>query len=832
MQKILTAILLVMMLTFSIAPANAQETPVYLRFAHTLPGVNAIDVYVNDSLSVVDLAYGEATTYFAVPDREINLSVALSGTTDPLWEQAVTVRRDGELTTPVPGDYVTLVVSSTENLAFEGYVDDVSSLSLGSGRFIVIHALETAPSVDVVIDDVPVLEDLGYQNYIAGINAPAKVYQFSILPADGGEDEALISAPVSINSLTSHVIIAYGTVASPEVMVLSAPTQNTEEEVGFVRLMHAIPEAPSVEILVEGTVLLPALAYGEASEHLALPAGSYEVTLRNTETEEDLATASLTVVAGTALTAVATLADDEPSVVVFNDPIGAIDSRSARVNVINTTAQEVQISLGDEAIAEDLAAGASTDAVEFDPIVAALSVTVGDEDAVEGEELTFYGGVYYNLFVLADGTVLVAPTALDQRLDSAPGSDPAVVAVEPTAVPTTAPTEASAANTPEASPIAPVPTIVAVTPVPTATTPTARVVLDPGANLQLREYPSSDARSLGLAPSGSVLIVNGREGAPVDIDGNEIPLESGEDWIDPATLLESEDADLVPSETWLNITFATPDGGSIIAWVNSLYLDVDDARGFVQRLADLPTVPRNQPGEAVATSVTPPPVRTEVAFAIVIGLDTGVNLNIRRTAESTGEILARVVSGGELELVGIGESGDWAFVRYRPIEGGVISGWASTQYLRYEFNGRGIDIEEMQTRNLLEEVDEETLRGEISQDAPGLTQPTENPFRDAIVATVVGLNEGVALNLRRTPTQQAEVLANIPLGTRMVVLSRNLTGDWLQVEYDGVQGWVFTQYTALSFNDRSFSIDDVPFNDGLSATGTAVLTTPTATPAP
>jgi uncharacterized protein YgiM (DUF1202 family) len=97
------------------------------------------------------------------------------------------------------------------------------------------------------------------------------------------------------------------------------------------------------------------------------------------------------------------------------------------------------------------------------------------------------------------------------------------------------------------------------------------------------------------------------------------------------------------------------------------------------------------------------------------------------------------------------------------------------------------------------------------------------------VATVAELNEGIRLNVRRNPNVNAEVLANVPPGTAMVVFSRDLNSEWLEVEYEGIRGWVSVQYVFLSFNQRTTTIDNVPFNDDLliAATGT-----PTATPTP
>jgi uncharacterized protein YgiM (DUF1202 family) len=666
----------------------------------------------------------------------------------------------------------------------------------------------------------------------------------SFIPTgDESADPVLSDTSIALNSLTTQMLVLYGTPSSAEALVLTTPTLPSGDA-GFVRFAHGVADAPAVNILLDGTLLVSSLEYGKSTEHLAVPTGSYTVSVQDVASGDEIATASLTVEAGKAQTVVALAGLGGASVGLFPDAIEGIESRKALVSVINTVPDAAaNITLADgTSLAKDLATGVASEAVSVTPAEGAISVELGTADGAstqDSPDIALYGGVYYDVFVLSDGALAVAGTSLAQTIDSAPGAPEAVVVVAPTETPI-APTEVAQAQ-PTVEAATPETSVSQPTAAPANAGPTARILLDPGVNLQLRQYPSSDALSLGLAPSGTILDVVGREGAPVDTDGNEIPLADGTDFVDPVTLLTEEQKDLESDTTWLNVIYHTPDGGQITAWVNALYLDVNDAKGLGQRLADLPTVPRNQPGEASDTSVSSPVAKEEFVEAVVSQLDEGVNLNIRRTAKTDSEVLARVATGLSLELIGFGTSGDWAFVRYRPTEGGAVTGWASTLYLSYKFRGATIGLDEMKTRNLLQDVDEETLIGEVSKDAPPLTSPTQNPLKDVVVATVVELNEGIRLNLRRTPDVSGEVLANIPSGTQLVVISRSLNNEWLETEFDGVSGWISIQYVTLSFNGVSTTIDQVSFNptqvNVASGTPTQTpiattvpATTPTATP--
>jgi uncharacterized protein YraI len=390
--------------------------------------------------------------------------------------------------------------------------------------------------------------------------------------------------------------------------------------------------------------------------------------------------------------------------------------------------------------------------------------------------------------------------------------------IEPTAAPAAAPT--TDPNVVIA--VTAAPEVVAATPLPAG--PTARIILDPGANLQLRQYPNRDAFSLGLAPSGAVLLVNGRQG-PAEFNVPGVPTPTLDPLVtpipDPASLL-AEDEDLFPADTWLNVIYITPDSGQVEAWVNAAFLDVRDARGNLQRLADLPTIPENRPGEARNTALTPPPTNRDLVVATVFNLDQAANLQIRRTPNTAGESLALVPNGTALELIGVNETREWAFVRYNPPEGGEVTGWASTIFLEYSFRNQPQTLDELFERERTEVIPDDR-RGGVGAGTAGPVAPTRDPLRNVVVGEVT-LNTGANLHLRRNPNSNSESLALIPSETRVLVTGRTDTSEWVEVEFEGQTGWVSSLYLSLTFNDLPYELQEVP------VTVFTILPTATATP--
>jgi hypothetical protein len=811
-------VIMLILLGIGVTGIMAQtEDGAFLRFVHAIPGVTAFDVYTDGQLTVNGLTYGEASNYANVPAGTHDVVVRSSGLTTVLWQQQVTV----DARQPK-----TLIASTIDPLQFDIYDDDFKTVTVGTTRLRIVHAISGASGVDIFYGGDPIATNMGYRETVGAFDLPADAYAFSALFADGS-GTIFTDAPFGLVSNTAHFLILYGTPAIPEVMLLSAPIYG-ETTSGSLRISHSIADTGTVDVFANDIKIAPSLDLGMSTEHLMLPVGAYNIEVRSTGDGTVLGVAEVNLSAGGASTAIAMGTPDNATIEIFADNPGEVTADMAVISIVNAIGEGSQVSivLADGTILADALAFNSQPAISSIPPTAQTILFTpslnGQSATFELEGQQFYGGVYYNLIAVGSTmfsppALVVASTNVNQGIASAPGASEMIVEAPPQPVEAPAATEeappAAATEAPQVTEAPPAPPPVVVL---DPERPTGRVLLDPGANLQLRQYPTSEALSLGLAPSGTVLVVNGREGAPVDIDGNIIPIDTNPDgstidFVDPATLLDPNDprADIVPAETWLNVTYNTPDGGEITAWVNALYLDVREPDGDRQRLVLLPMIPGNWFGQAENTALTSPlPFENRITVR-VINLDIGANLNLRRTPNTDGEILARLPGGTIAEFMGMGESGDWAFILFAPPEGGFITGWTSGQYLDYALNGEAITFDDLQERSLIKPYAEETVIGEISADAPSAAAPSVNPTRNAYVADV-RINPGANLNLRRNPDAASEVLVPIPSGSLRVVDGRTTDGLWLYTSFEGEAGWVASTYVVITFNGNFVEVEEIP----------------------
>lgn len=89
------------------------------------------------------------------------------------------------------------------------------------------------------------------------------------------------------------------------VVFLLASSALAQTTTGRVRVLHASPDAPAVDILVDGTKVIEALPYREYTEYLPLPAGRHEIRVNVTGTSTTVLNAAPTVEAGSDYTAIA-----------------------------------------------------------------------------------------------------------------------------------------------------------------------------------------------------------------------------------------------------------------------------------------------------------------------------------------------------------------------------------------------------------------------------------------------------------------------------------------------------------------------------------------------
>ncbi|MCL1950019.1 MAG: SH3 domain-containing protein [Turicibacter sp.] len=107
--------------------------------------------------------------------------------------------------------------------------------------------------------------------------------------------------------------------------------------------------------------------------------------------------------------------------------------------------------------------------------------------------------------------------------------------------------------------------------------------------------------------------------------------------------------------------------------------------------------------------------------------------------------------------------------------------------------------------NVEDAVKEETTdEGEADKDGEDEDASGAEDEDELITATdseVPGITNVSGAFIRSEPEPGASILAQLPLNTEVSVTGVDATGNWLQVEYDGNTGYIFSEFIDLSDED-------------------------------
>ena len=154
----------------------------------------------------------------------------------------------------------------------------------------IIHASPDAPAVDIYVDGEKALGDLPFGETSGWVAVPAGEHQVQVTAAGAELETAVIDADVTLEQGAAYEVAATGLLAEiePQVYQVNLTAVGTEDEpMARVRVVHASPDAPAVDVAVKGgDILIEDLAFPDDSDYLSVPAATYDLEVRPTGTTD------------------------------------------------------------------------------------------------------------------------------------------------------------------------------------------------------------------------------------------------------------------------------------------------------------------------------------------------------------------------------------------------------------------------------------------------------------------------------------------------------------------------------------------------------------------
>src|SRR5829696_2375089 len=438
-----------------VAQDDTAEDDATLRVFHASPGVPEVDVLLDGQTLLRGLTYKTASNYSVMSPEEHRVQIVPTGQT----ADAAVV---DETIDAAPGRaYLVAVFGLLNDIGGDIYDVDLSEIEPGNARVRLLNFSPDAGEIDLLetggdewFGDVDLGGAADYQDIAPG------TYSADVR---GAEDRVLLTvSALPFEETRVYDVVVLGQLADDSLELQSLVTTvspSCGEVLGLegsssdacVRLVHAAPDAPPVDVYLNDAQISQTLEFGAATEYVLAPSGAdrgIRVTATGTPVEEAIIDTGLDFDPGQAYELLVTGAGDDLEATITGTDLRPVAQGQARLRVINAAPDAGAFDVGIEGSEENLFEGIdfrdATDYLVVDAGEYALEVRPGGEDMTVAlqSDATLKEGVTYDLIALGrpdDQTLtllaLMAPVAIQTGDVATPEAAADDAAIAETVVP-------------------------------------------------------------------------------------------------------------------------------------------------------------------------------------------------------------------------------------------------------------------------------------------------------------------------------------------------------------------------------------------------------------
>lgn len=296
-----------------------------VRVVHGSASAPAVDVYVtvpqtglNEATpTLANVSYKDASGFLEIAGGEYRIRVTPTGSTEVIFDS-------GSIDLPA-GVKLTVVALPSENaispidlIALTGDAA-APTIELGDNRagLRAAHLSPDAPNVDVYVDGSKVLTDVPFKAVSDYLLINSGKRQLQINPT--GSMTPVIDVSLDITAMSSNTAAAVGFVAGIEPLAIADDLTPPAAGNAHIRVIHASPDAPNVDVYVDGAKVLTDVPFKAVSNYLPLSAEAHTIQVNATGTSTTVIDAAVNLEDGAIYTVIAANALSAIEAVVVQD---------------------------------------------------------------------------------------------------------------------------------------------------------------------------------------------------------------------------------------------------------------------------------------------------------------------------------------------------------------------------------------------------------------------------------------------------------------------------------------------------------------------------------
>lgn len=226
MKKIAFRALLLLAPVFSLSSCNKDDdndneaSTSKVMVVHASPDAPNVDVRVNNTIALTNVAYPVNSPYTELASGETNIKVSPTGTTTYVIDANVTLAPDKA--------YSVFAIDEVSDIKAAVVVDDLTTPAAGKSHVRFFHFSPDAPAVDIAVTDGPVLfsnrqfNDQSTNASLANFTpVDAGTYNLEVRPA--GTNTVVLTIPnVTLSAGKIYTVFAKGFLAGAGAQALGA----------------------------------------------------------------------------------------------------------------------------------------------------------------------------------------------------------------------------------------------------------------------------------------------------------------------------------------------------------------------------------------------------------------------------------------------------------------------------------------------------------------------------------------------------------------------------------------------------------------------------------